>query len=85
MSKHVILPDWLEIQNRMHNTVVQVFSQVGKFNWLEPYKIEEQMESRGTGFLINQDGYIVTSFHVVDEAKKVRMDKYLLLGAHYSR
>ena len=27
--------------------------------------------SQGTGFLLNQDGYILTNFHVVDGAKKV--------------
>jgi len=27
--------------------------------------------SQGTGFLLNQDGYILTNFHVIDRAKKV--------------
>jgi len=45
--------NWLQVENAALNTVVQVFSQVGKFNWLEPYKLEAQYESRGTGFFIN--------------------------------
>ncbi len=30
-----------------------------------------QREKQGTGFLINNEGYIVTNFHVVDGAKKI--------------
>jgi len=63
--------NWLQVENAALNTVVQVFSQVGKFNWLEPYKLEAQYESRGTGFFINDQGYFVTNAHVVNEAKTV--------------
>jgi len=63
--------NWLQVENAALNTVVQVFSQVGKFNWLEPYRVEAQYESRGTGFFINDQGYFVTNAHVVNEAKTV--------------
>lgn len=63
--------NWLQVENAAQNTVVQIFAQVGKFNWLEPYKVEAQFESRGTGFFINDQGYIVTNAHVVNEAKTV--------------
>jgi len=32
---------------------------------------EASRPSQGTGFLLNQDGYILTNFHVIDRAKKV--------------
>jgi len=64
-------PDWTQMQDGMQNAVVQVFSQIGRYNWLEPYKTEEEAESRGSGFIINEDGYIITNAHVIDEAKRV--------------
>lgn len=60
---------WGEIQLASQDAVVQVFAQVAGFNWEEPYKIEEQYENRGSGFLIDENGYFVTNTHVVDEAK----------------
>lgn len=62
---------WLKIEQMAQNSVVQVFSQVGKFNWKEPYKIGDQFENRGTGFFVNEYGYIVTNYHVIHEAKVV--------------
>ncbi|MCX5922064.1 MAG: trypsin-like peptidase domain-containing protein [Candidatus Dependentiae bacterium] len=73
--------DWTQIQDAVQNAVVQVFAQVGKFNWLEPYNIEEQAENRGSGFLINGDGYIITNAHVIDEAKRIWVH-VPLLGRH---
>ncbi|MDR3550982.1 MAG: trypsin-like peptidase domain-containing protein [Candidatus Babeliales bacterium] len=63
--------DWTRIESIVQNAVVQVFAQVGSFNWLEPYKVEEEAENRGSGFLIDRDGYIITNAHVVDEAKRI--------------
>ncbi len=63
--------NWLHVENAAQNTVVQIFAQVGKFNWLEPYKVESQYESRGTGFFINDQGYLITNAHVINEAKTV--------------
>jgi len=62
---------WLSIERLAQNAVVQVFAQIGQFNWLEPYKIGEQFENRGTGFFVNEFGYIVTNYHVIHEAKTV--------------
>jgi len=63
--------NWLQVENAAQNTVVQIFAQIGQFNWAEPYKIKAQYESRGTGFFINDQGYLVTNAHVVNEAKTV--------------
>jgi len=62
---------WLNIERLAQHAVVQVFSQIGKFNWIEPYKIAEQFENRATGFFVNEYGYIVTNYHVIDQAKGI--------------
>lgn len=75
MAKEVVVikstADWTNIEEVAQASVVQVFAYVGEFNWLEPYKIAEQAENRGSGFMINQDGYIITNSHVIDEAKRI--------------
>ena len=62
---------WAKIQSDVQNSVVQVFAQIGRFNWREPYKVEEQYENRGSGFLIDERGYLITNAHVVDQAKHI--------------
>ncbi len=42
---------------------------VAKFSNSNQNKISKQ----GTGFLINRDGYIITNFHVIDNASKVNV------------
>jgi len=62
---------WLQVEKIAQNAVIQVFAQVGRFNWSEPYKIGEQFENRGTGFFVNEYGYFVTNYHVIHEAKAI--------------
>lgn len=63
--------DWQEAESKAQNTVVQVWSQKAEFNWVLPYKSPEQHEVAGTAFFINDQGYLLTNFHVVDQAKSI--------------
>lgn len=67
----IVKDGWLELQDAAQNSVVQVIAQIAKFNWLEPYRIQEQGEQRGTGFFIDTNGHIITNAHVVHAATKV--------------
>lgn len=69
----VKISNWLDVQNKVKDTVVQIFVQANIFNWLEPYKSPEQYESFGSGFFINDKGYILTNFHVVNQASSVQI------------
>jgi len=62
---------WALLQQKVKDTVVQLFVQTAQFNWIEPYKSPDQSQSLGTAFFINQDGEMLTNAHVVDEAKSI--------------
>ncbi|MFH0898564.1 MAG: trypsin-like peptidase domain-containing protein [bacterium] len=64
---------WLDIQKKVKDTVVQIFADVTEFNWIEPYKTPKQGASRGSGFFVNQEGDIITNYHVVCEAVSVQI------------
>ncbi len=72
--------DWSSVRQRIRDSVVQVFSHVAEFNWIEPYRAPNQGQSRGTAFFIDGSsfdfpmgaaGYLITNAHVVDQAKAV--------------
>jgi len=62
---------WAVICAAAQNTIVQVFAQIGQFDWCKPYRIEAQYENFGTGFLIDDNGHVVTNSHVVENAKYI--------------
>jgi len=62
---------WSKVQTEVKNTVVQVFVQVTKFNWLQPYVTPAQGEGAGSAFFIDDQGYLITNAHVVSQARAV--------------
>lgn len=62
---------WRPIQEQVHNTVVQIYVQIAATDILQPYKTPAQGSAYGSGFFINQDGYLVTNAHVVMQAKAI--------------
>lgn len=64
---------WRPIQEKVKDTVVQIFSQMATLDLLQPYKTPTQISACGTGFFIkyHDNYYIVTNEHVVNQAKAV--------------
>ncbi|HSC25076.1 MAG TPA: trypsin-like peptidase domain-containing protein [Candidatus Babeliales bacterium] len=62
---------WRPVQDRVRDTVIQLFAQVSATDLLEPYKTPQQGTACGSGFLINDQAYVVTNAHVVISAKTV--------------
>jgi len=62
---------WRPVQESVKDSVVQIFVQAVAIDMLQPYKTPSQFSCRGTGFLINEDGEIVTNAHVVRNAKSL--------------
>lgn len=62
---------WRPIQERVKDTVVQIFSHVAVFDLLRPYRSPTEGSAYGSGFFINDRGDIITNAHVIDQAKSV--------------
>ena len=62
---------WSDLQAKVKDTVVQIFSQVAAVHLLAPFKTPEQYQGTGSGFFINKEGEIITNAHVIDQAKAV--------------
>jgi len=62
---------WRPVQDRVRDTVVQIYAQVYAIDMLEPYKTSSQGTACGSGFFINDQGYLITNAHVVISAKNV--------------
>lgn len=62
---------WRPVQEKIKDTVVQIFSQVAPIDLLQPYKSPAQGTSSGSGFFINDQGELITNAHVIDQAKAI--------------
>jgi len=59
---------WVDVQNRIKGSVVQLFSYKRQFNFLEPYKKTNVGLSSGTGFFIDDEGHLLSNYHVVEQS-----------------
>lgn len=67
MAQH----EWNKIEAGVQNAVVQVCTQSREFNWREPYAPGAQLETRASGFFIDDEGHLLTVVHAVENARLV--------------
>lgn len=61
-------------KNKINKCVVRIIAEVININWNIPYLLEEPVTAQGTGFFINNDGFILTCAHVVDSSKNLYIE-----------
>ena len=66
----------MNIKNKtnINKSVVRIFSEIISVNPMIPFDSLPPKRSQGTGFFINNKGYILTCAHVVDSAINVIID-----------
>lgn len=56
---------------KLQNCVVRIITQNIEMNWLQPYKNNDSESSVGSGFFIDNSGFILTCSHLVLNSKKI--------------
>lgn len=60
-----------KIKEKINNSVVRIIAEDININWSIPYLLEEPSKGQGTGFFINNKGFILTCSHVVNGSKNI--------------
>ncbi len=62
---------WRPIQEKVTDTVVQVFAQIAHIDLLQPYRAPNQQPVYGSAFFIDDEGHLLTNSHVVNQAMSI--------------
>ena len=63
--------NWRAVQANMNASVVQIKVKVGAVQFSKPYITPNDISASGSGFLLHEEGYIITNAHVVKHAINV--------------
>ncbi len=63
--------NWRHVEEQAENAVVQIKSDIAEFNWLQPYVCAKQGQKAGSGFFIDEEGHILTNYHVISGAQSI--------------
>ena len=63
-----------KIKDSINKSVVRIFSEIISVNPLIPFNNLQPTRSQGTGFFFNNDGYILTCSHVVENSINIIID-----------
>jgi S1-C subfamily serine protease len=58
---------------RVYESVAHVYASGSSFNWLEPFKTSPTSIEQGSGFVIDDEGHIITNFHVIKDATEINV------------
>jgi len=64
----------VQLKNKINKAVVRIIAEKVDVNWEMPFIYESPQRGQGTGFFINNKGYILTCAHVVDGAKHLYIE-----------
>ena len=67
------------LNKHLQHSIVKIRSECSSFNWFNPQKTLDEYRSVGTGFFINDQGYILTCNHVIENAFKIEMQELFYL------
>lgn len=61
-------------ENLLFNTVVKIFVENIDINWNLPFMLDTPSHGHGTGFFIDNNGFILTCSHVVENSKNIYIE-----------
>jgi len=63
-----------KLKSKINNSVVRIIAEDIDINWNIPYQMKEPSKGQGSGFFIDNKGYILTCAHVINGSKNLYIE-----------